>query len=283
MGYARLLIVFLFGFAACRPAPTSVKPVVSTPPSPVKAKPAPSTKTKPLAASVGLLPSEEQLSWEIFLRGVLAGRAEVAHGRAGTLNGQTVIKVRSRIKTSGIARAIKRLSDDVTTLIDVKTALPIHVRSHFVVGSKETLVKTAFAPGDLRTDYRNKNQDWRTRTQKVPKHEPTRDPNASLAVLRGWQAPPGTRAHFYTLSGRTLWRHSLTMRDPELIRTRLGKFKSARIDAVSVRYTHLLKLNTKKKPRRYTLWVSEDLRRLPVLLKADTEYGKVTIELVEYD
>ncbi len=231
----------------------------------------------------GVLPAEQQLTWNVTFRGIRGGQAVLALGKAGLLEGRRVIVVKSRVETQGLASAIKKLRDDVTSWIDTKTSLPVRARSHFVIGERETLVETRFRSGDLAIKYRPIGKDWRTRTQKVPPNEVTRDPHASLAVLRAWDAAPGSQAYFYTQSGRTLWRQDLTMGNRETIRTKLGKIPSVRINAVAVRYTRMFRRNAKKKPRTYSLWISNDSRRLPLLLLANTEFGKVKIELVEYD
>ena len=64
----------------------------------------------------------------------------------------------------------------------------------------------------------------------------------------------------------------------ELTRERLSNIAQG----VARRLHRNLSINSKKKPRRYTLWISDDEKRLPLLITAKTEYGLVKVELVSW-
>jgi hypothetical protein len=62
----------------------------------------------------------------------------------------------------------------------------------------------------------------------------------------------------------------------------MGQFDVLRIDGVAQRLTRTLREDRRKQPRHYTIWISDDQSRLPLLIKGKTEYGDVRAELVEY-
>ena len=72
----------------------------------------------------------------------------------------------------------------------------------------------------------------------------------------------------------------MSAREP--IRSALGHYPALRIDGVARRVTRDLRADPRKPPRHFTVWLSDDESRLPLITEAKTEYGEVRAELVDY-
>ena len=84
------------------------------------------------------------------------------------------------------------------------------------------------------------------------------------------------------MSGRRLWRNSVKVGAHETIRTATGRHPAIRLDGVAQRVNRGLGDVKKKAPRNYSIWLSDDADRLPLLVMATTEFGDLRLELTEY-
>jgi hypothetical protein len=269
---ALALAVAACGVGSSAPLTTAVEPVAGP----------------PVALGVGAaqyLPGEV-MRFELSLRGVVGGAATIVVGEPGRIEGREVIVVRSRTRSAGVARLFKVVQDDVTTWIDRATGRPLRLEADVKFGDKEARIETAFAggdPGPFTIRYARRYQPTRRLRQLMPPGEAALDGHSVLGALRGWDAAAGAQAFFHVLAGRRLWHNQITFAGTERVTTSLGRFTARRIDAVAWRLdTHLRRMRNKK-PRHYSIWVSDDERRLPIRIEAKTEYGAVKVELVSHE
>ncbi len=234
------------------------------------------------------LPGEE-MRFELSLRGIIGGEAAVAVGQAGRVDGKRVIIVRSRVESAGVVAMFREVRDEVTSWIHMDTGLPLSHSAHVVFGKKESFVATKFAGGEkggFEVEVRNKRESGeeirRVTRQAMPDDQAAFDPHAVIGALRAWKPEEGQHAYFFVLVGRHLWQNTVRLTGRERLRTRLGQFDALRIDGVARRLTRRLREDRRKQPRYYTLWVSDDEARLPLLVVGKTEYGEVRAELVDY-
>lgn len=116
----------------------------------------------------------------------------------------------------------------------------------------------------------------------MPAGELAHDIHSALGAIRAWEPGPGEKAYFYALSSRTMWLNTITFVGRENLRTELGTYPTLRVDGIAARLTTRLQLNKRRKPRTYTLWLSDDANRLPLRVVGHTEYGDILIELTRY-
>jgi hypothetical protein len=215
----------------------------------------------------------------------VGGEAVMAMGHPGFMEDQRVIVVRSRVASSGVAKLIKTVKDDVTTWVSLESSMPVHIRSQLKFGKRESTIANNFRADrtgyDLRYQYVGKPE--RKHSQEIPVEVPVHDAHSVLGVLRAWTPADGTRAYFYVVGGRRLWHNTIVFAGREAIRTSMGTFPAIRIDGVATRLTRQLAVDDRKKPRSYSLWISDDANRVPLRMTASTEYGDVQAELVDYD
>lgn len=224
----------------------------------------------------------EQMAWELSLRGVVGGEAVLAVGDPGRVDGRDVVILRSRVESSGVAKLLKDVRDDVTTYVDLATSHPVYYYADVKFGEKEGVIETRFEPGELRILYKRPGRSTRTYVQKLPEGLLAYDTHAVLGALRAWSASEDQRAYFYVLSGKRLWKARVAKVGTEAIDTALGEFRAIRIEGTAHRLTRQLERDPKKAPRGFTLWISDDARRVPLLVTARTEYGDVAAKLVHY-
>lgn len=224
----------------------------------------------------------ETMVWEVSLHGVIGGEAVLAVGDPGAVDGRTAIVVRSRVETVGAAAVLRKVRDEVTTSVDLTTGRPIQHQADLLFGDKHTVLETEFVADGYRLGYVRNGAPRRTNRQTVPVEDVIHDGHSVIGTLRAWEPEPGARVYFYGLGGKRLWRNTLHFAGRESVTTAMGTFPALRIEGVARRLTSQLDNDPKKKPRYYTLWISDDADRLPLRVTARTEYGDVKVELIEH-
>jgi hypothetical protein len=240
---------------------------------------------EPLPISGSFFVPGEQMTFRLSVAGVEGGEAVIAIGQPGKVNGRNVYIARSRVESSGVLAAIKEVRDDVETWIDLDTGYPVYLRADMKFGRIESLLETEFArggPGSFQMSFTNKGQRRRTLRQLMPMKETPFEGHALLGAVRAWRGTTESPAYFYLLAGKRLWHNVIQVTDTEEIETELGEFEAVRIDGMGTQMTHALLKDLNKEPRQYTAWISNDERRLPLLLLAKTEYGDIRVELIDY-
>jgi len=216
----------------------------------------------------------------------IVGRsARMAVGDPGVLDDRKTIIVRAQIESADAVALVKTIRDDVTSWIDVDSGLPVYLKADVKFGEREATIETRFAggrPGSFTIAYQRRGTRTRTLRQKMPRHRAAFDGHSIIGALRGWKAEPGDHAFFYVLSGRRLWHNTVRMTRREKIQTTFGRLPAIRIDGVAKRLTPSLRAEPKRRPRTYTLWISDDGERRPLRVVGSTEYGDVKVELVGY-
>jgi hypothetical protein len=227
----------------------------------------------------------ETMSFEISLRGVVGGSAVVAVGQPGYVEGKAAIIVRSSVQSAGVVAAIKDVRDEVVTWLDRETGIIVKHEANSKFGKKEAIIASNFGdgnPGPFTLEYQRKGKPNMTVLQALPRDARAFDIHAMLGLLRAMEVEEGDEESFFLLSGRRLWRSTFQVGAHETIKTSLGRYPAIRFDGVAQRVNRGLNDLKKKKPRNYSVWLSDDADRLPLLVMATTEYGSLRVELVDY-
>jgi hypothetical protein len=240
---------------------------------------------KTLKAGQSFFIPGETLSFDITLRGVLGGTAQLAVGEPGFVDGNSVIIVKSMVQSAGVIAAIKEVRDAIVTTINVETGAVLSHQLDSKFGDREAEIATDMGkgePGTFSLVYTRKGQAPLHVVQNMPPDAIAFDVHAILGVVRAWNPQDGDEESFFMISGRRLWRSSLRVGAHETIKTAMGKHPAIRIDGVAQRVNSGLRDVKSKQPRNYSLWLSDDANRLPLLVMATTEFGDLRVELVEY-
>jgi hypothetical protein len=119
------------------------------------------------------------------------------------------------------------------------------------------------------------------RFQGVLPSEPL-EPVAVLLQLRGARLHEGDRLDLIILDGTALYQGSIDVQGREELTTGMGTHRAIKLLCKGER----IDINGRKSgrpPRTATLWLSDDERRLPLLVVAQTDMGNGQFELMTYE
>jgi uncharacterized protein DUF3108 len=269
------LVAILVSAAACGSAAPAPATLVAPPAQPTG---------PPVALGAGepFFHADEQFAWEVRVHGILVGEAVMASGKPGVIGGRRAFVTRSRSETAGLAGLVKRVRDEVTTAIDMDRSKPIQLDGDLTFGNHHVLVKTEFGEAGYQLTITRDGSPPARHFQRMP-GVPLYDSHAVMARIRGWVPEVGQRAYFYVIGGRYLWHNLVQLTSRETVRTALGTFPALRIDGLATRVNSRLGFDLTKKPRTYTVWLSDDNDRVPLRVQARTELGDLDVELVSYE
>jgi hypothetical protein len=227
----------------------------------------------------------EMFTWKVTFKGFEGGRARLAVGGEGMFEGSKVVIVQAEAESSGLFAAIKQVHDNVASWIDLETGLPRRTESSSDLDGKRQVVHTVRTPDSPRADqiiWRYGKTTRESKRHAILPSPSVHDPLSSMFLLRAWDARDGARARFWTLGGTRLWKTELTVEGRETLDTPLGTRACVRIAGVSRRMLSAERVDEKKKPRTFTVWMSDDRQRIPLKIAAHTEYGDILVTAMSY-
>lgn len=225
------------------------------------------------------------MSYRLQLGGMDLATYDLAAGDVTDLDGKSVIVVQGHAKTRGLAAVLTNVDDVFTSWIDVETGRP---RRWSV--EESTATGAVRERTDARIDQRAEDvvpiDVW---LDDRPTHEPQKvsmpdvwDYNAYLVALRAWEAPPGSTVTTEVFRSRFLWNVTMTIQGEEKLVTELGEFPTLRFEGHAYRLTRDGKRSTDAQERTFQIWITNDSGRVPVLTKAQTDYGDIELAIVDY-
>lgn len=225
----------------------------------------------------------ETITWELTYHGIEGGRARLAVGSPGVVEGRRVLGVTAEAESSGLLAVVKQLRDAAATWIDLESGLPVTTESEAVISGNRLRVETHWRRSEPAVDMRVSRQAAPVRkvVRRLPLLE-THDPLSALLLIRSWRAPVGSHAVLYALGGQRLWRTQIRVEGREEVTGRLGDRPAVRMSGTSTRLTSGLRDDLSKPPRTFTLWLSNDDERIPLRILARTELGPVEITATSY-
>jgi hypothetical protein len=199
-----------------------------------------------LAGAVLVVPGET-MEFRIALRGITVAEVQTAIGWPGTFEGRRAVIVRSRGKTSGLLQLIGDLTWELTSTIDTARGQPIE-------DHEEAWVAMAG-----QKDHSNEHHHWDADEQR-------HDIHSAVGVVRGWRSKPGDRSELEVVIGGG--HIDLTLRD-------VGRSFAAHQPAI--RYDGLARGEFP-----ISMWISDDAARAPLRFTAQSPWGEITVDLVDY-
>jgi uncharacterized protein DUF3108 len=227
------------------------------------------------------------MQYRLSLRGVDLATYDLAIGAVTELDGKPAIVVQGHAKTRGIAAVFAAIDDHFTSWIDVATGRSLRFQTdEYATGSKtdieHSVIDLAARSGDTIPVAFHVNDA-------APQQEPqkaslpvTWDYNAFLLALRSWEAPPGAQLALEVFRSRYLWHVEVTMRGKDKLVTELGELPALRIDGRTYKLKRDGSRTADDAERRFTMWISNDDGRVPLEIKAVTDYGDIRMQIVDY-
>lgn len=224
----------------------------------------------------------ETMAFELSYGGILTGRAVLAVGEPGQVDGRSILIVRSQFETAGAAKLVTAIRDNIDTRLDWNTGVPVEHRGE-ALGSKRATALIRFEGQLTRVEYEREGKKKLMFDVTLPPGEIMHDTHTILGALRAWEPEPGAVLYFYSASGRRVWRTELAFRGSETMRTAMGLRAALHFAGSAARLNHRsLDVDTARSARSIELWISDDAQRMPLRVVAHTEYGDFRAELVSY-
>lgn len=179
----------------------------------------------------------------------------------------------------GLAARVKPVRVEFTSWIDVETSLPLlfrAVEADEIVEARFTkLAEQKFPISTQEGEQPEKIEMQTTNGQPL-------ELLGVLLELRSWEAKVGASRTFDAVRSSYMWRMQATLVARESISTELGELPTVRFDAVSRRLMRDGAIDQGTDPRKFSVWISDDADRVPLRMVAQTDYGNIDIEIVDF-
>lgn len=194
----------------------------------------------------------EGIEYRVTLRGVGVGKVQVGVGKLGWIDGREALIVKSRGQTEGLIAVVSELTWELTTTIDLERARPIRN----VADARITLVGEE--PEDAHEEH-----EWSDGDRGHDLHSAT-------AVIRGWRSKPGERTELRVAIDSMRLDVKLWHAKTELV--------TVKRTLAAVRYDGIA-----EDKYRFSVWLSDDVARVPLRLRTQSKWGEIMIEMVHYE
>jgi Protein of unknown function (DUF3108) len=192
-----------------------------------------------------------------------AARLEMEVAEQGQFFGQESFQIKTKVETTGQVRSLFAVIDNqYISYINPNTAIPFRIANLIREGQKQAEETVILDQSEGQAAY--------TDGTKLPIPAETYDLPSILYGLRLRPLLQGERIKLSALYGREIVEIDVEVKARERITTQAGSFN-----------TICLKVSPQKRFSRYrtSLWLTDDSRKLPVLLSAKLPFGDVRAEL----
>jgi hypothetical protein len=264
--------------AACGGGPA---PAPASPPAP------PVAATEAFPPGVPFLAPGERTVYRIRLHEVEVATYTVVCGDLTELDGRPVVVVEGGVQSSPLVSLVRKVEDHFTSWIDAATSRTLLFRAEERVSPDRDAIEYTDAEvgtisdGTFAIRVHAADEPEVVERQTVGL-EPPFDLNSLMIALRSWIVPVGTTVTADAIRSRFLWRTTVTMAGYEEVVTELGPIPAVRLEGESHRLGRDGTIDPAVHARRYRLWISDDADRVPLRVVAFTDYGEVTMEIIEY-
>ena len=228
----------------------------------------------------------ERMSYRLQLQGMELATYDFAIGQPTAVAGKQTIPIQSHAKAVGLVQMVAKVDDYFTSWVDVTTGRPVRwTTDEFATkGSDKERTDARFserANDVVPVDFHLNDDPPKPEPQKVSLAD-VWDLNSFLIGLRVWDAAPGATISAEVFRSRFLWHVDVTVKGKDKLVTALGELPATRIDA------HLYKLDRcggrapDSAERDFSVWISNDDGRVPLLTVAKTDYGDIKLEIADY-
>jgi hypothetical protein len=229
----------------------------------------------------------EHMQYKLSLQGVELASYALTVGDVTDLGGKPAVVVQGHAKVTGFASFIARIDDQFTSWVDVATGRSLRFQTdEYASGSKtdieHAVVDLAGRSGDTIPVTFHLN-DAPPRDEPQTASQPVVwDYNAFLLALRSWEAPAGTALSFEVFRSRYLWHVDVKVHGKETLVTDLGDLPALRIDGRTYKLSRKGARDPESSERAFSMWISDDDGRVPLEIRATTDYGDLKMRIADY-
>ena len=208
-------------------------------------------------------------------------------GEVVELKGKQAVVVQGHAKTTGIASFVATIDDRFTSWLDVTNGHSLRFQTDEFSSGSSTDIEHVVA------DLAARAGDTVPVTFRVndaaPKDEPqtvsmplTWDYNAFMIALRGWEGPPGSALALEVFRSRYVWHVEVKIAGKEPLVTKLGELPALRFEGRTYKLDRKGARANNNEERQFTMWISDDDGRVPLEIRATTDYGDLVMAIVDY-
>ena len=212
----------------------------------------------------------EKLTYDISWKKLPAGKRTDWIAKEETLNGESVYHIRSEMRTRALFRFYSFRNQQETHL-NLSTLSPVHFRNQVQDRKYRATVAIDFREGKAqyeKTSQQNPKSAQKRETKTLTMPVGTQDELSTLYFLRSKHLAPGETYFFPLLVKGKVQKVTLTVEGRELVKNKaLGTVRT-------------LVLRTSKGDR---FWLTDDERRLPVKIEAESKMGVLKAALTEIE
>ncbi len=250
---------------------------------------------RPASFGATLLPGEH-FKYDVYFGGNPTGIAEAAVvlREAGANGGPDRVRLEGSARTSGVAALLTTIVYDMAAYLDAVTGAPLQTGS---ITRREGL-STTYKRREITTTFFGRgfveiadDRDGKTTTSRRRLPVDTFDPLSIMAWVRSLDLENGEKAKAYGLDGTTLLRVDIISRGPirmadlPPLASALGIAPEQVVayDGTITRVDRQGVAIPGKKAYKMRFWVSNEGRRIPLMIESDLWLGVVRLILTQYD
>ncbi len=214
----------------------------------------------------------EKLTFSVGYEFIPAGKSILSVDGISEINGRSVYQITSRTRSYRFFDPFFKVRDEITTYIDINTLQSIKFRKKLREGSYSYDYSVNFNPDSMSAVSKSPNG---TRLVKIP--EFTLDVLSAMYYMRTLDLKVGRTLTLTVLDNDKLYPLDIKIVRRERISTRAGTF-----DCLVI-IPELKSGGLFKNEGRITAWVTDDHRKIPVLMKSKAIIGAIIVELQEVE
>jgi hypothetical protein len=227
------------------------------------------------------------MQYKLSLQGVELASFELGVGEVTALGDKRAIVVQGHAKVTGLAAFIATIDDRFSSWVDVATGHPLRFQTDEYASGSKTDIEHAVVDFAARTadivpvSFHVNDAPAHPELQNVS--QPVAwDFNAFLLALRTWEGAPGTALALEVFRSRWIWHVDTTIHGKEKLVTELGELPALRIDGRTYKLDRKGVRVADSAERTFSMWISDDDGRVPLQIKATTDYGDLKMQIVDY-
>jgi hypothetical protein len=240
-----------------------------------------------LGAGPPLATPGEHMQYKLSLQGVELATYELGIGDVTDVGGKQAIVVQGHAKTAGFVAFIATIDDHFTSWVDITNGRPLRFQTdEYASGSKtdieHAVIDLAGRTGNtVSVAFHLNDAPPRNETQ-LSSQPVVWDYNAFLLALRAWEGAPGTALAFEVFRSRYLWHVDVSIHGKDTLTTELGELPALRIEGRTYKLDRKGARDAGSAERKFSMWISDDDGRVPLEIRATTDYGDLKMKIVDY-
>ena len=190
---------------------------------------------------------DETMSFAVSFRGIQVANVQTAIGKPGWVDGKHAVIIKSLGHTEGLIALLGDLRWELESTVDLDRGTPISDHEE------------AWADLAGKKDHDDHHGSF-------DRDDPSHDIHSAICTLRGWHGAPSEHRNIHMELGGGHFPIEIWAAAHERVSGRLA-----------VRYDGLAEGKVK-----FSIWLSDDAARVPLLCSTETEVGTISVKLVEY-